>query len=744
MAEEQGNPGETQGQDDTQNLDDLTSLQRAPAPLDDEARGNDQSEAGEDVRPGDPSLVQGGQDQSVIRESLPEGSARQGDEIIAAAGSQVPEVPPITDSTESGPVGTPSQDVEPQSEVPTQTPEPPEPPVAEATQADNTTRSPSPAGGDESQGPSYDFAAPDATQWQSSSSGGDEAADQQVAPDEEPAPTGEPGGVPPPREEEFPSEQAEPVHATVLLSASREVAEGEDIEYTATLSHQAQTDVVVNFLVDGESYSIVIPTGSFSASTAVPAQPDDVYVDGSSVSAYITTTSGGGFASLTFDPVARALTEVTDTIDTTTVSLTASSAVAEGGQITYTASLTSPAAETPVLVTLSNGASITIPVGASSASTSVAAPGDDVYVDAAPLSAHITSASGGNFESLQINPAPAATQITDTLDASTVSLSASSAVAEGGEITYTASLTSPAAETPVVVELSNGASITIAVGAVTGTTTVQAPDDASTESQTVSASIVSASGGDFENLVADATPATTIIADAIPPMEHAISNIVLYLQDDGGEFYKVKIDEFSAASEEYFDADDELDLDAFIEQYANGDSLVAVTVKAGANGGDAGPGEGELFILDDAVEPEDLPLRDRVPEELTYEFVEVQEVLVSDDAAAPQGDQEEPAAPGGSADSAGTDTSADLDIDWGALLEQQHGKNWVQTLELSPEAQEKLFAGDWTLVVDGETVDPHHLPGKLKDADVQIVSSQGGELESFRGVDKIEWGNEPQ
>ena len=116
-------------------------------------------------------------------------------------------------------------------------------------------------------------------------------------------------------------------------------------------------------------------------------------------------------------------------IDTTTVSLTASPSVAEGGQITYTASLTS-AAQSPVTVTLSNGAVINIAAGASSGMVSVSAPGDDVYVDAGNVSATISSATGGGFEQLAINPAAASTAITDTTDITTVSLSASASVAE--------------------------------------------------------------------------------------------------------------------------------------------------------------------------------------------------------------------------------------------------------------------------------------------------------------------------
>jgi hypothetical protein len=53
---------------------------------------------------------------------------------------------------------------------------------------------------------------------------------------------------------------------------------------------------------------------------------------------------------------------VTDTIDTTTVKLTDTS-VAEGGTVTYTATVGAPVTGSPVVVTLANGQTITIEVG---------------------------------------------------------------------------------------------------------------------------------------------------------------------------------------------------------------------------------------------------------------------------------------------------------------------------------------------------------------------------------------------
>src|SRR6185369_2085056 len=259
--------------------------------------------------------------------------------------------------------------------------------------------------------------------------------------------------------------------------------------------------------------TITIGSGASSGSTTVAAPGDDVYVDAGSVSRQISSATGGGFENLAVNPTA-ATTAVTDTLDATTVTLTASASVAEGGAITYTAALTS-AAQSPVTVTLDNGATITIAAGASSGSISVPAPSDDVYVDAGSVSRTIASASGGNFESLTVDPASATTAITDTVDTTTVSLTATPAVAEGGSIVYTASLTS-AAGSDVTVTLDDGSAITIVAGSSSGSVTVAAPsDDVYVDAGSVARTIAGATGGNFESLAINPAPAGTSIADTI-------------------------------------------------------------------------------------------------------------------------------------------------------------------------------------------------------------------------------------
>ncbi|WP_123717509.1 retention module-containing protein, partial [Pseudomonas poae] len=297
---------------------------------------------------------------------------------------------------------------------------------------------------------------------------------------------------------------------TVTLTAGNTVTEGGAITYTATLTNPAQTPVTVT-LSNGSV--ITIKAGESTGTVVVDTPANDVYNNGSTVSTTITGATGGNFENLV-PSTTPAVTTITDSIDTTTVSLTAAQTVTEGGQITYTATLTNPA-QTPVNVTLSNGSVITIKAGESTGTVVVDTPANDVYNNGSTVSTTITGATGGNFENLVPSTTPAVTTITDSIDTTTVSLTAAQTVTEGGQITYTATLTNPA-QTPVNVTLSNGSVITIKAGESTGTVVVDTPaNDVYNNGSTVSTTITGATGGNFENLVPSTTPAVTTIVDSI-------------------------------------------------------------------------------------------------------------------------------------------------------------------------------------------------------------------------------------
>ncbi|RYD13959.1 MAG: type I secretion protein, partial [Lysobacteraceae bacterium] len=300
---------------------------------------------------------------------------------------------------------------------------------------------------------------------------------------------------------------------TVNVTANASVAEGGTITYTASLTSAAGTAMQVTL---SNGAVITIAAGASSGSATVAAPGEDAVIDAGSVSATVTTTSGGNFEAVAVGTGAAGspvVTTVTDTIDTTTLSLSASTSVAEGGNIVYTASVSNPAG-TAMLVTLSGGTVITIAAGASSGSATVAAPTDDVYVDAGSVTKSVTGTSGGNFEAVANGVVSATTTVTDTINTTTVSLTGSASVNEGGTASYTVSLSHPAQTTAVTVNITYSgtatdgsdftgvATVTIAAGSSSASFDISTIDDLLAEgAETLIVTVASATGGNFESLV---------------------------------------------------------------------------------------------------------------------------------------------------------------------------------------------------------------------------------------------------
>ncbi|BBU42723.1 hypothetical protein PPTS312_06380 [Pseudomonas putida] len=299
-------------------------------------------------------------------------------------------------------------------------------------------------------------------------------------------------------------------NTTATLTASPSVTEGGVITYTVTLSNPAQTPVTVT-LSNGQT--ITVEAGKTQGSVDFQTPANDVYNNGSTVSVTIENATGGNFEQLTPNPT-PAQTTINDSVDNTTATLTASPSVTEGGVITYTVTLSNPA-QTPVTVTLSNGQTITVEAGKTQGSVDFQTPANDVYNNGSTVSVTIENATGGNFEQLTPNPTPAQTTINDSVDTTTATLTASPSVTEGGVITYTVTLSNPA-QTPVTVTLSNGQTITVEAGKTQGSVDFQTPaNDVYNNGSTVSVTIENATGGNFEQLTPNPTPASTVINDSI-------------------------------------------------------------------------------------------------------------------------------------------------------------------------------------------------------------------------------------
>lgn len=321
---------------------------------------------------------------------------------------------------------------------------------------------------------------------------------------------------------------------TVTLTGDSRIIEGDQITFTATLDHAAQTPMDIT-LSNGQKISIA--SGSTQGSVSFEFK-DDPY-NNSEITTTIAAVSGGNFEQLDVNPIG-VITQIITVVNTTHLSLSADTHVLEGDQITYTATLDN-AAQTAVTITLSNGKEITIAAGQTTGQVTFDAP-NDVYINAntSTVSASITSASGGNFEDLQIDTTACVTHIADTIDTTTVTLTADTQVIEGGQITYTATL-DHAAQTEVIIQLDNGKQITIAAGAMNGSVTLDTHNDvyvnsASAGTAAVTAQITGATGGNFEHLQADTSTVATAILDSIDPTTLSITGDTLVSEGDTAHY----------------------------------------------------------------------------------------------------------------------------------------------------------------------------------------------------------------
>jgi T1SS-143 domain-containing protein len=295
---------------------------------------------------------------------------------------------------------------------------------------------------------------------------------------------------------------------TTLTLTGGTVNEGADITITASVDNAPQGSDLVLTLDNGKQITITAGTTTGSVTFTNP-NGEDVYVDGETLEYGVTTSNGGNYEAL--DTSATATVTVTDTIDTTTISLN-SPTVSEGGDITLTATVDHAPQTTPLVVTLNNGEIITIAVGQTTGSVTFANPNtEDVYQDGQTIDYSITDAVGGNYEALD-KSATSTVTVVDTIDTTTVTL-ANVTVNEGADITISAIVDNAPQGSDLVITLDNGQTITILDGATTGSVTFTNPnaDTPYVDGDTLQYGMTGAVGGNFEQLDTSSKATVTVV-----------------------------------------------------------------------------------------------------------------------------------------------------------------------------------------------------------------------------------------
>ncbi|RXJ54122.1 immunoglobulin-like domain-containing protein [Candidatus Marinarcus aquaticus] len=318
--------------------------------------------------------------------------------------------------------------------------------------------------------------------------------------------------------------EATPLNTVVSLSATDTNEDVGEIVITATLTTAGETDVTITT----EHGDILIPAGETTGTLVVDVQDSDVYLDPQTFSATVSEVSGGNFDNVDFSD-ATTTAQITDTIDTTTMTLETSAINEDSETVTVTAKLDNPA-QTDMTVTLEDGTEITIEAGKTEGSTEVnLAEMSDVYNDDnGSYTATVESTTGGNFEKLDISGATVTTAITDTIDTTTMTLETSAINEDSETVTVTAKLDNPA-QTDMTVTLEDGTEITIEAGKTEGSTEVnlaEMSDVYNDDNGSYTATVESTTGGNFEKLDISGATVTTAITDTIDTTTVTITGTV--------------------------------------------------------------------------------------------------------------------------------------------------------------------------------------------------------------------------
>jgi len=184
--------------------------------------------------------------------------------------------------------------------------------------------------------------------------------------------------------------------------------------------------------------------------------------------------------------------------------------VIEGTPVGLVAQVDVPPTGSPLVLTLSNGQTITIPVGEGAGFVPLEIRGDDQYIQGRDLvDVAVTGASGGQYDQLNIDQSTNIGVVDDN-DPTAVTLN-SPTVDEGGNVTITATVDNAPQGSNLVLTLSNSQQITILAGQTSGSVTFAVQgDDPYVDGETFELTIENAVGGNYEALDIGAVSTVTV------------------------------------------------------------------------------------------------------------------------------------------------------------------------------------------------------------------------------------------
>jgi surface adhesion protein len=229
---------------------------------------------------------------------------------------------------------------------------------------------------------------------------------------------------------------------TVAVTAHNAKEGDAYVNFEFQLSHQPQSGYPASLTVDvdGKAYTVNLNASGYGSLNVVNTNTEDAYKDVSTVTATVTSINGGNFEKGDVAG-AKASAIVVDTIDDTTIKVTADPATEADSTVTFHFQLSNPPQGSGATILTVNVAGtlyqVTVDAAGKGALSVVNPNSEDVFKDPSTLTATVTNVTGGNYENVDYTGATATANIADTIDTVYAKISiVNGSVTEGGTFTY--------------------------------------------------------------------------------------------------------------------------------------------------------------------------------------------------------------------------------------------------------------------------------------------------------------------
>ncbi|MBA1200167.1 hypothetical protein G7011_24015, partial [Pseudomonas plecoglossicida] len=239
------------------------------------------------------------------------------------------------------------------------------------------------------------------------------------------------------------------IDTTTVAVTAEPAKEGDaNLTFNFQLSNPPQagsaTSLTVN--VGGTIYTVNVEASGKGTLLVPNTNAADAYIDPSQVTASVTEVRGGNFEAVDLSGATATVT-VEDVIQTTTVVVSAEPAKEGDANLTFNFQLSNPPqAGSPTTITVNvGGTNYTVDIDASGKGTLLVpnTNGADVYIDPSKVTATVTEVNGGNFVAVDLAGATTTVTVEDTIDTTTVAVTAVPAKEGDANLTFNFQLSNP-------------------------------------------------------------------------------------------------------------------------------------------------------------------------------------------------------------------------------------------------------------------------------------------------------------